>query len=269
MLSSVPEECRWTAALVKSLLTLAATIVDDVSDKLHDTPLLEVLLKAPFENIDTPVHFQGCRRLAVTLCSELFDAAYVHLRQGRMWDRVEPVLAFDLKQVWNAFAYAHLLNGRPEIINHVENTTYGAHNMMFYVFGDIDLTYSPVVDHECSHLREVFWHAQQMARIGNWVSTWERELHERDWSSGVVSWGVSNRLFQVSDLNSHRNGNGVPTCLRRFRELGIEGELLRVWTQHRDTALELGTHIRSVDVASYIDGMERVLIYHLASRGMK
>ena len=54
MLSAVPSSSRRDAALVKSLLVMAVTIVDDVADKNLDQGLLEIMLKTPFSEMALP-----------------------------------------------------------------------------------------------------------------------------------------------------------------------------------------------------------------------
>ena len=262
MLSSVPPEDQYTVALIKSLLVMAVTIVDDVADKIHDQLLLEEMLRMPFAQVETLD--DQTNSFEVDLLKELLTIAFELLKTGPLWQSDKEIFMYDLKQLWNSFSYSDLLNRYPEIINHTENECYSAHNMMFYIFGGIDLIFSTNVDRnkEYSRLREIFWHAQYMARIGNWMSTWKRELNEGDFSSGLISWGISNNVFTLAEIHMH-NGS------LSEKMTDIERIFIDKWEACRGSISRIGSHIRSIDTGRYISGLEHLLLYHLASKGLK
>ncbi|MEM8484502.1 MAG: hypothetical protein AAF564_03080 [Bacteroidota bacterium] len=269
MLSSVPETDRKTVALIKALLVMAVTIVDDVADKLHDRDLLDVMLKIPFGNHALPDHFDGMRYFAINLLNELLDTAFNLLRKAPCWQANEEIFMYDMKQVWNAFDYADMLHRHPEIINHSENSVYSAHNMMFYLFGGVDLAFSPAVERktEYTSLREIFWYAQQMTRIGNWVTTWERELGEKDVSSGVLNWGISQGVLTIDEILASTEVHAT-TC-QKINALNIEAGLFESWSNCRDIVLKIGQKVQSVGIPDYVAGLDLVMLYHLASKGSK
>lgn len=262
MLSSVPANDQHAVALIKSLLVMAVTIVDDVADKIHDRLLLNQMLSMPFSQAGT--HHDHKDSFAADLLKALLTTSFELLKTGPQWQRDKEIFMFDLKQLWNSFSYSDLLNRYPEVINHTENACYSAHNMMFYIFGGIDLIFSTNVDRnaEYSRLREIFWHAQYMARIGNWISTWKRELNEGDLSSGLISWGISNNVFTIQEIHTH-NGS------LSGKMNSIEHIFFGQWDACRDSISRIGLHIRSIDTSRYISGLEHLLLYHLASKGLK
>ena len=262
MLSSVPASDQHTVALIKSLLVMAVTIVDDVADKIHDQVLLRKMLSLPFSPVE--IHDDQEGSYAVDLLKELLDTSFDLLNKGPRWQSDKEIFMYDLKQLSNSFSYSDLLNRYPEVINHTENAVYSAHNMMFYIFGGIDLIFSTTVDRntEYSRLREIFWHAQYMARIGNWTSTWKRELNEGDFSSGLISWGISNHIFSLEEIGTH-NGS-ISEKMK-----SIEHIFFDKWEACRACISSIGIHIRSIDTNRYIHGLEHLLLYHLASKGLK
>ena len=93
-----------------------------------------------------------------------------------------------------------MINKNPDIINLHEVEYYDSHNMIVYLMNDIDLMASTKINkEELPHLRKAFWHAQQMARVGNWLSTWKREIKEKDFSSGVFAYIFSNNIVKYKD----------------------------------------------------------------------
>jgi len=182
---------------------------------------------------------------------------------------VEDFFAYDVQQLVNAFHYSELVGRHPHLINHTENSAYNSHNMVYFQFADVDLAFTPDLTwkKELAHIRELVWEGQKMIRIGNWVSTWQRELKECDYSSGVVTQGLSNKVFSLEELM-------VPSVdahplQDRIVEQGLEQNLLDQWLQHRQQALLYGKHITVLDVAQFLEGTSLVTEFQLAGRGLK
>lgn len=64
-----------------------------------------------------------------------------------------------------------------------------------------------------------------MARIGNWLTTWERELTEGDFSSGIVVCAIRRRVITASEA---KRGD-VDRLVDRITAHGIEAEFIREW----------------------------------------
>lgn len=267
MFSSVPESQRDSAAVVKSLLVMAVTVVDDVADKLHDGALLNELLRLLEPGLYRDMIDTNSRHPATSLTATLLEAVFSRLNQAPNWDAIRPYFHFDLKQVWNAFGYSYLTNTHPHFINFTESKAYHGHNMMFLVFGDIDLAYSQMIaEHEIGAMREAMWTAQQMARIGNWVSTWERELNERDYSSGVVSLALSQGILTTFEL---QDSGQTDAMIERLRQSGVEQQLFDQWVVLGRSLIGMQDQISSVSIPDYVAGIEFLMIHHLSSRGLK
>lgn len=269
MFSCVPESSRKSCALIKSSLTYAITLVDDIADKVRDDNLLEVLLALSVEP-DTPISIRGeSEREIARLVADLYRFIYQTLESGQSWSAIKDIYLFDQRQVLNAFRYAELVGKHPDLINHKENSLYNSHNMIFFLFADIDLAFveNSKWKSDLSQLREVIYEAQMMARIGNWVSTWEREILDSDYSSGVVTNAVSSGIVSINELK--QQPPAVASLRRKILEHHIENRLMEDWRQHRDKAQNLGNHVMSIDVPAYIEGVELVTRYQLAGRGLK
>lgn len=108
-----------------------------------------------------------------------------------------------------------------------------------------------------------------MGRIGNWISTWEREIPERDFTSGIVSLLISDGHINFSTLESLIKKGDIETIKVTVQKANLEDKLLQKWEQNREHILRLGTRIRSINIDAYVDGLELLMLYHCASRGLK
>ncbi|QSZ66479.1 hypothetical protein RJ40_02670 [Methanofollis aquaemaris] len=269
--SSVPPACRRDAALVKLFIILATTVTDDVSDRHQNRRLLEVMLQVPFrrDDLEIPTDLTPEEAHRVRYLATLFDEIYARVEAAPRWAEFGDLFFFDLAQTWNSFWYAYLINRHPEAISHAENLSYNSHNMTIYICGTVDALYSPALRQEdLPHLRELVWYGQQMVRIGNWVGTWEREVEEGDYSSGVMSWALAYGLITPADIAAHRASGDDAAFLSYLREAKVEERLMEEWEEDHRRVREIGRQIRSVDAAEYIWGLETLMAYFLACRGL-
>lgn len=142
---------------------------------------------------------------------------------------------------------------------------YDSHNMCFFSILDIDMMIAtPLNTTDIALVREVHWDAQQMARIGNWVSTWKREVHEEDFSSGVVARALHENVTSIEQLQSNPT-----TAIEAIEASSIESDFIEQW-QHLNTRIQtIDDTADSVDLAHLSDRMETVMSFHLASEGYK
>jgi hypothetical protein len=102
-----------------------------------------------------------------------------------------------------------------------------------------------------------------MGRIGNLLSTWRREIAQRDFTSGVFVRAVAEGDLSISDL---REGDPVrleaAICDGRHEQY-----FFRRWKHHRQQLRASLARIRSVSMDDLADGHDRFFQLHLASRG--
>jgi len=139
-----------------------------------------------------------------------------------------------------------------------------------YPYADVDLLHSPGFDRsELSDLRELLWRAQKMARIGNWVTTWRREFEEGDLGSGVVPWAIREGIASEEEFAALATGRGDPESLAAaLRENDVRAAFLDRWWELR-REVERDVEMESFDVETFLEGMEGVAVYHLATAGVK
>jgi hypothetical protein len=104
-----------------------------------------------------------------------------------------------------------------------------------------------------------------MARIGNLVTTWQREIGDGDYTSGVFARAVGRRELTVEQLRAGDAGE-IEDVVRRGEH---EAYFLRRWNYHRDRLRLMKPHFEAFDLGLVIEGLERLLLTELGSRGHK
>jgi hypothetical protein len=163
--------------------------------------LLEQLLLLPLGIRPDLDRFRDEDRAYGLFTQDVWDSIQEELRKLPHHARYAELLRFDYLQLCNVMRYSYLLNPRPELLNLVEHDLYTPHNMHIMICSTFDLMCSPGFDRtELGRLREVVWHSQWMGRIGNLVTTWQRELGEGDFTSGVYARAVVRGDVTVAQL---------------------------------------------------------------------
>ncbi|MEY7850723.1 hypothetical protein AB7C87_16155 [Natrarchaeobius sp. A-rgal3] len=270
-LSAVDSEGVRRVRNAKLLASIYITVVDDVAERYGDRATFEELAKVPFErrrpNPDHP-NVDGDRvRFAIDLWDG-FRTVYEGLPRA---DEFADLLQFDLEQSLSAIEYSYLLNRYPTLGTERELWAYDVHNMLVFVYADLDLAAAPSFDEcELAPLRRLCWRTQRMARISNWISSWKRELGERDYSSGVVTRALETGIVSSEDIariEREPTAATVEPVVRAIEESGVEASLLERWRSEYREAKRFDDDLSSLDVDAYLDGFETILRSHVARRG--
>jgi hypothetical protein len=104
-----------------------------------------------------------------------------------------------------------------------------------------------------------------MGRIGNLITTWERELGDGDYTSGVYARALAEGDVTLEMLRSQDKD----AIARAIRGGGHEEYYLARWENFRRRLIELAPRVRSVDLKKLLAGYERLIRLHLGSRGYK
>lgn len=270
-LSSVDSAYEERARTDKALASMFVMLLDDIGEHNHDTTTLTEVAKLPATNGPIDRDVPGLDLDYAEVTETVWRTLHSRLRDAPRYDEIDSLLRYDLQQVTHAIQYSVVMNEQPEVANMAEAQALGAHNMMMLAYADIDIAYSPEFDmDDLGALRSLILEVQEMARIGNWVTTWERELGEGDVSAGVFVSAVENGVVSPVSL---RNAATDPTTRdlleEAIRDAHVEDALLEQWQQRFEQLRCASPQIESVDVDGFLEGMERVMAYHLASRGLK
>lgn len=257
----------------KTLTILYITLLDDVLEKRRDWVTFEEAAKLPFEHRPVDWEREGLDVPYVAFARRVWRILEDRLREAPEYEAYARLFRYDLKQALNAIEYTNLVIDRPDLATMQDLELYESHNMVMFAYLDIDLMHSPPgYGEELATLRRAVWTAQQMARIGNWLSTWERELQEGDYSSGILVYALQHDVISTDDLAAVQDGEegAFDEVVHRIQSYGIEELFLSRWDAHQGELVGINEHeLHSMDLTPFIDGLEVVLQYHLASRGLK
>jgi hypothetical protein len=264
-LSSVPGDRRETVKEQKTVLTMFVTLADDVADNWGDPATFEAIRHVPH---DSSYVADGADEEVVGFAETLWEAFESRLVEAPRYDEFVEVFEFDVRQVVAAMEYGYVLNENRCMANLEGSRHYGQHNMVMFPYADVDVMHSPGFDHdELGTLRTLLWEVQPMARIGNWVTTWERELREDDCTAGVVVDAIERGLLPPeTDLDDPESRDAA---VRAIREEALDDELRREWDRRHASVASRDWDLDTVDPDHLLRGMEEVMRHHVASAGLK
>jgi len=256
----------------KTLLTIFVTVLDDLAERGGDRPTFEIGRRIPFGVDGFPdidLERAGLEAPVLELLADLWGEIDGGLRAAPQYGDYADVFDYDLRQTFDAMEYSGLLNDQPMIANRTEAERHDAYNMAMFPYAGIDLMHSPSFDRdEYGALRSLICDLQQMARIGNWITTWERELAEGDFSSGVVVCALRRGVITPTEV-TEADEKAVRRLIDRIKSHGIESEFVREWEIRNKTVRKRTSEVESVDADAFVDGIQAVMNHHLASEGYK
>jgi hypothetical protein len=266
-LSCVPTTVRSELCDTKLLAVMYGVMLDDIADQGGEEDFLRELEKIISGSGPCDFgRFSPRRQAYAQFTVDLWNTFESRLRKSPFYCEYEELLNYDHQQILNTMSYSCLVNRRPELLNVQEHDAYLPHNMQMMSFATMDLMNSPYFDRrELGKLREVIWHAQNMGRIGNLVSTWQREIADRDFTSGVFARALREGDLTLDDLRS------APAAAidRAVRAGGHEQYFLDKWESHRKSIQSMARSIKSVDIEALLHALERLIHMELSSRGFK
>lgn len=268
-LPSVDSEHEEEVVDYKVIGTVFTTLLDDLVDKKGDMDTFRQAAKIPFDHKEVDYSKGDEDYLEIT--EQVWEAFESRVEGSPLHEEYEEWLDYDTEQVINSIRHSHLVNEDHEGSNFNETERFDSYNMMMFPYADIDLMHSTDFERaEMGAVRQVVDRTQRMARIGNWISTWEREIEEGDYTSGVVSRAIEDDVVTPEQLEkSQESEQAREEVIREIKEAEIEEELKQDWLQYRQEAYEEAQEVDSMEIEQYVEGMNEVMKYHLASRGMK
>lgn len=245
-LSSVSSKKLDDVVFAKVCLGMIITLYDDLADnpQYYNPKLLRslYLLNVGESTSHKPTLTQD--DLAIYgLAQYLFLNLETSIKSFAHYSTLVEVLAFDIQHVFLANRYSELITANPSMRNMMESKTLGPYNMGMVAAGIIDLMASPFFDgSEMGQIREFLIKGQRLGRIGNLVSTYQREVKEGD---------ITNEIL----IDSNGPDNYKNVLMKEFYE-----GLLEIKKLEGDVA--------SIDLNSYVEGLLKLYHLHIDLEGV-
>jgi hypothetical protein len=266
-LPSVENSIREHVVETKMLSILFGTLIDDIADREQDSEMLQMAIGAASEDwsLARLELWHGRRRSYLEMISGLWKELWSRCQTYPRLHDFEHLLRFDNDQILNAMRYALLANQCPGLLNVIEHDLYQPHNMQIMFMATLDLCASPDFNRdELGTAREIFWHAQRMGRIGNMITTWEREVLDRDFTSGIFAFAVHRGILSAEDLRN------LPAheIMGLLESAECQAHFISDWCYHREQMERKVAKVNSVDLSGYLRAFEELIKLHLGSRGL-
>lgn len=265
-LSCVPARRRAQVKAHKTVLTMFVTVLDDLADRQGDTATFAQARRVPFSPEAVDPDAPGVDAEVLGFVEELYAAFSAGLADAPRAHEFDEVFAFDLRQTLNAMEYTCVLNDNPAMANVRGSRHHGPFNMVMFPYADVDLSFSPCFRvSDLGSLRSLLYDLQGLARIGNWVTTWERELAEGDISAGVVVDAIERGVLDPRTDDA----DDAAALAERIRAHGIEEAFREEWARRFADLAGRDPGIETVDADALVEGMATVMEHHDASHGYK
>jgi hypothetical protein len=249
---------------IKFLMIVFIILLDDAVDKNKNKKLLKEFLKIPFA--EDCIDFSGLNeweKKYLNFILKIWSKINQLIKKSPRYSDFKDIFKYDINQVINAMNYDYLVNANYNLISKTEYWLYSPHSMYFFVPIAVYLMYLPQFNiNDLGIIREASWQIQKMARIGNWISTWEREIEERDFSSGVFAHALHENIITTQELSKL----DVFKLSQIIKDSGVENELFSEWQKCYDKVLNFSKRIKVIDIKKLLGGLEYLMTLEMLSK---
>lgn len=260
---------EYQASLEKSrfLITILIVSIDDIFDTLQNKELLNI----------TKYFFNSSNQIKSARLNtkekqyiKLIIKTWKHIQKSittfPKYKNYKDLFEFYILQALNSMHYDYLVNHNHYLINRKRAWQYSTYSMPVMI--DIILNLmcaSRFNTKEFSLLMEIGVNAQKMARIGNWVSTWEREVKDNDFSSGVFAYALGSGIIRLQDLKK-QNKNKI---IKKIKQAQIENTLILEWEKCYQRIFNLKNKIKIINIGKFLITLENLFMLELISKNYK
>lgn len=252
---------------VKFLITIFVILLDDIADQKQNERLLNELSKIPFTENDikfNKLNQEEKKYLNFTI--KVWHRIDLLIQKYPEYKEFKGIFKYDIKQIVNAIEYDYLVSRNYYLINKTEYWLYSPHAMQLFTAIIVDLMcLSDFNMRGLQIIREITWQVQKMARIGNWVSTWEREIKEKDFTSGVFAYAINSKILTIQELIDTNNLQ----IIKKIKKAKIENKLLKEWENCYKKVFNLKRKIKTIDIQKLLNGLQKLLILEIINKRYK
>ncbi|MFH1564595.1 MAG: hypothetical protein ABIC82_01970 [bacterium] len=252
---------------IKMLLAMFVILLDDIADKEQNEKLLTELLKIPFaKNYIKTEKLNKKEKLYLKFTTKIWQQLNLLIKKLPYYKKFKKIFIYDINQILNAINFDYLINKNHSIINKTEYWLYSPNTMQIVAGTTINLMcIHDFSMSELSEIREMSWHAQKMARVGNWVSTWEREIKENDFTSGIFAYAINSKIITTKDFISM----DYFKIIKKIKKAKIKNKLLQEWTHTYKEILQFKKELKKANVKKFLIGSEKLLLLEMVSEKYK
>lgn len=210
---------------LKFLFSMFVVIIDDIADKEKNNKLFNEITKSIFFN-SKDGNNKELNKISL-FAIDIYRHIYKQIKQFPLFGNYENLLEFEIVQIFNSMKYSIIVNKYPFVINELEFWNYFPCSMQIMLYYIIELmcVTSKHSEEYLQRSREIILIIQKMGRMGNCLSTWRRELNEKDFTSLVFFVAVEKGIIKIEDI-----GNIELINLRKkIEKLGVESDILTRW----------------------------------------
>lgn len=283
---------------IKFFSVLLIILLDDIAENLQNKELLNVASKIVKEEFDYFTRNNNAKEKTVLANYNYFSIAeldylsFVQKTTQEMLTNVSNLPNYNLLEkkfyrywlkVINCFKFTLHVNKfvkentESRIEKYFNNLSYSyytnitGHNMHVILAMIIDLMSLPKINREKINLSiKISKEAQAMGRIDNWLSTWKRELIEKDFSNGVSIYSIKNKSISIKDVKTYisnskkkKNNRAVIKLTKQIKKSNFINYFMEKWKKHREKIKQHLDGITIFSVDEYLKGADSFLKLHL------
>lgn len=207
---------------VKFLFSMFTIIVDDIADEKGDDVLLGRVVKFLFYDTSKE-DIKKIDKLSF-LAFSIVKQIYKKIEPFPFFNDFKDLLKFEIIQIVNSMKFSILANKNRFLISEIDfwNFFPCAMQIMLYAIFELMCVSKKVALVDLKKAREIILIAQKMGRVGNWISTWEREINEKDFTSMVFVYALKQGVIKIDDLEK----KGVEKIIKKS---DIEKNIFKEW----------------------------------------
>ncbi|MFW6436758.1 MAG: hypothetical protein ACOCYZ_03915 [Halococcoides sp.] len=265
-LPEVPEDRRDAVQETRFFAAAFTTLMDDLAEKDGDGRAFWELARATLPDQSPDEAVLAASGDTVRAAQRALEGLLDRFQAAPNGPTLQFALLFDLRACLVAMDHARVTATVPGLNNRADGWTYETIAIGALPFFHVDLAYGPAIDaDEYGRFRELLAECERLWRIGNWVTTWRRELTEGDVSAAIFQEAMRNGVVDREELLAAEHAASDRRAIaERITESGIPDSFVQDFRDRRDRLREIDYGLSTYDSNGPIDAMEALVRSHLA-----